>query len=186
MQPIVHMSDHATLRPLRWALPVQVLHWATAVLLIGLFVSGWNGRTAHPPSSLHVSLGFLLLVVVLLRIAARTVLVAPKAASQDPAAKLVALGVHAFLYFGLLAAAASGLAAYAPHPFVPPPLIFGLARVPRIFAFHPELTRFGAAAHGYVAWSLLGAVVLHIVGVFRHILFTDHTFILRMLGRQRG
>ncbi|WP_186416804.1 cytochrome b/b6 domain-containing protein [Bosea sp. CS1GBMeth4] len=145
------------------ALPVlaQVLHWLTAALVLGLFVSGvvmtqiGEGPTADLLYLCHRTAGILLLGTVLIRIGYR--LSAHLAGRWHR--QVASRAVHALLYLALLAVPLLGWAGSS--GFGARRLLLGLS-LPQI---GPEEAGLGDAlltGHAWLAFALVALVVLHI------------------------
>ena len=162
-----------------WGFLIQLLHWTTVLFLIGLFVTGWRAGI-HGISSLHLTLGTLLGVVVALRLGARLLTRAPAPLAGHVIVLHVSYANQVVLYLALLGSIATGLATFAPHPFMPHAKLFGAFDLPGIFRVAPEYRRFTAQLHTYLAWILLSAAAVHVVAVLTHVLRSDRAAVRRM------
>lgn len=168
-------------RPPRWPVPIQLLHWGTVALLAGLVVSGWRSGM-HGISSLHLTLGVALLAVITARILARVLTRAPAPLTRSGAFRVIWTATQLVLYVVTLAAIFTGLAAFAPHPFMPHAKLFGTFELPRLLPLPPELRRLAAQGHTLLVWGLLAAVALHLAAVIAHSAFSGRGVIRRMAG----
>ena len=175
----VTAAGHATSR-IRWPWPIAALHWATVLLLIALLTSGWTGGSHVSSSGLHASLGISLLVVLCVRIVIRMTCVAPVPVSASPVARRLGGAVQIILYAAMILSAVSGLLAISPHPFMPPPRLFGVAELHRI-APTPSMVRASAGLHSIMIWTILATAALHVAAFIYHSVFTDRRTIRRML-----
>ena len=164
----------------RWPWSIAALHWMTVLLLIALFTSGWTGGRHISSSGLHASLGVTLLVVLCVRIVNRLTCVAPLHVSTSLLVRRIGGWVQIILYAAMTLSAVSGLFAISPHPFKPPPRIFGVVELHRI-APTPSMVRASAGLHIILIWMILGAAALHVEAVIYHSVFTDRRTIRRML-----
>lgn len=123
----------------------------------------------------HISLGFALLGLILLRVVARML---PPVRTRSSG--LVATAMHVSLYLVLLAATLSGWFAYRIEPLMPAPRLFG------IIPLQPIHLPFGApwtAWHKALVWLLLALVGGHIAAAAYHLLvLKDRIFQAMMFG----
>ena len=171
-------------RPQSWGILLQLLHWTTVLMLVGLFTSGWN-QGMHGISSLHLTLGILLAPVVTARIIARLLSTSPVPLAAHPAAIQAYHVNQVVLYIALLAALITGLMAFSRHPLIPHARLFGTLELPGILRLGPEVRRAAAQAHGVVIWILLLAAAIHVGAVLGHVILTDRRAIRRMAGWRR-
>lgn len=170
-------------RPPRWPVAIQLLHWVTVVLLVGLLVSGWRSGM-HGISSLHLTLGVILLAIFTARVLARLLTRAPAPLARSRAFRVIWAATQLVLYFVTFATILTGLAAFAPHPFMPHARLFGTFELPRLLPLPPVLRRLAAQGHLLLVWALLAAVALHVAAVIAHNAFTGRGTIRRMAGRR--
>lgn len=142
-------------------LAAKVLHWLTAVLVLGLFATGVTMKQLGqgPAADLlylgHKTAGVLLLCLVLVRIGYR--LFAQVTARWQKGA--ASRPVHALLYLGLLVVPLLGWAGASSYGARE--LLFGLS-LPEIWspeAGHAELL---LTSHAWLAFGLIALVVVHI------------------------
>jgi cytochrome b561 len=152
---------------MRYTRTARLLHWLTVLLLLGLAPLGlWLGWSAPEDEALkmrlymwHESLGFLVLVVTLLRLAWRWRHPPPPGPPQPVALARLALANHAALYALLLVQPVLGLSATAAWGF--PPNFFGLFPLPVPIGKDEALAPVLTSAHGWVALALGLLVLLH-------------------------
>lgn len=139
----------------------KVLHWLTAVLVLGLFATGvtmkqlGQGPAADLLHLCHKTTGVLLLCLVAVRIGYR--LFAQLTARWQKGA--ASRPVHALLYLGLLVVPLLGWAGAS--GFGSRQLLFGLS-LPEIWspeAGHADLLLLG---HAWLAFGMIALVVVHI------------------------
>lgn len=145
-----------------WSAAQRRLHWWSAGLVLASLVLGLL-MTALPYSSLlakflayqmHKSLGVMLFLLVLWRLALRARRAAP------PGARLARLG-QAVLYVLLLAVPLLGwlVAQLAPGPV--PTTLFLLIPIPHLLAPDPLLFSWLRPVHQVAAWLLVGLAAGH-------------------------
>ena len=165
------------------------LHWATAVLVVGLFALAeiWSFLPRGTPTrrllqSLHISFGLLFAAVFVLRIIWRST----QGRRLPPAAQgllgAASTGVHGLLYLLMAAQIVLGfLFRWAQgEPFT----FFGLFDVPRLIAIDREQRHFIGDMHELVAWAIIVLALLHaLAALFHHYYLRDG--VLRRMLRSR-
>lgn len=169
-----------------------LLHWLSAVAVVGLFALGvwmveltyysaWYQDAPH----IHKSIGILLLVLTFCRLVWR--LITPKVAheSQHKAweIKLASL-VHGLIYCllfsimvtGILISTADGRGIW----------VFNWFEVPSLGALFENQADIAGAIHQYFAYSLIGLVVLHGAGALKHHFIDKDQTLLKMCKPNRG
>jgi cytochrome b561 len=128
-----------------------------------------------------MSAGMLVFALMAVRLIVRLSTALPAdAATRHPALGRIALAVHYGFYLLVLGMAVSGLSTS---------ILAGLNRsvfqgsgepLPPSFAIYPTF-----AAHSYLAWLLLGLLVLHVIGALYHQFFLKDGLFRRMwFGRR--
>lgn len=166
-----------------------LLHWLVALAVFGLFglglwmvgldyYSGWY-RTAP---DLHKSIGIVLLLVMLGRLAWRFVSPPPPApASHGAATRLASRAGHAFLYLALFGVMLSGyLISTADGRGI---AVFGLFEVPAILSGLPGQADVAGVVHEYLAWALVIFAGLHALAALKHHFIDRDATLVRMFGR---
>jgi cytochrome b561 len=93
----------------RYSIPMIVLHWTTAILILAAYFTGEGGRHVRlDPPTLHFLLGFVVLLLVLPRLIWRLFGGAPPAVSHGPLLDLGAKIGHAALYVLMIALPLTG------------------------------------------------------------------------------
>ena len=153
-----------------------ILHWLIALIFIGQFGLGFimvrltSQRTAFELIQLHKSFGFLLLGLVILRIAWRFGNAAPAlprtvGTLERRAAPLAHIALYAFQ----LALPLSGWALVSVSMLEIPSLPFNLFLMPNLpLAESDAAESFWASAHWYLAYAGMALVVLHVAAALRH------------------
>lgn len=178
-------------RPARWSLPVRVLHWVMAALVLGLLALGFV-MTSAPldlPTSFtlyqwHKWLGLLILALWLPRVVSRLSSVRPAevAGWEGRVARLT----HGALYAALLAMPLAGWLATSASPLrlplaVPVPGL-GLVPVPQPLTPDPDVYAVLSGIHMSLAYVLTGLVTLHIAAALKHALVDRDGTLRRMCG----
>lgn len=170
--------------------PVPVaLHWLMAIALLGQVALGFYmvGLPDEPRGiqvgwfNLHKSIGILLGVSVLLRLAARMRWTPPALPAALPRWQAQgAAFVHALLYLCMVALPLSGLlgSGFTKYPVK----FFGL-ELPRWTEPWPAAKALCSQIHVATVWLLLAALVLHVAAALWHALRRDGT-LQRMLPRR--
>ncbi|WP_123146269.1 cytochrome b [Mesorhizobium delmotii] len=173
----------------RYGWAAIVLHWLIAAIFIGQFVLGFvmmrvsSQRTAFELIQLHKSLGFLVLGLVILRIAWRLGNAVPALPrSVGPLERRVAPLVHFALYVFQLALPLSGWALVSVSMLEIPSVPFNLFVMPDLpLAESDTAESFWTSAHWYLAYAGIGLVALHIVAALRHHFWLKDAVLTRMI-----
>jgi cytochrome b561 len=168
-----------------------VLHWLTAVSVIGLFASGlwmvelgyydpWYNRAP----ALHKAFGIVLVVVMLIRLVWRWGNGVPE---PEPGVRRwetqAAHWVHAALHLGVFAAVISGyLIATAKGA---PVAVFDLFSVPATIHGLDRQEDIAGDFHYFVSYGLIGLAGLHALAALKHHMIDRDATLLRMLGMKR-
>ena len=163
-----------------------VIHWISAALILFLFGLGiymvdlgYYDDWYHKGPELHISLGLVVLVLMFARVVWRIVNPTPEELSakraQNLAAKLVKLGLYAFIFIvlvsGYLITTAEGQ----------PASMFNLIKFPVLTELSSQNVDLAGAIHEYLAWGIVLLVALHVAGaLFHHFVVRDRTLV-RML-----
>lgn len=173
----------------RYGLVSMLLHWGVALLLLilvwlGLRVTslGIFDPGLEPAINLHQSLGLLLVVLMLLRLAWRSKSVAPAPLGGNQLQRYVLRKVRLLMYLLVFVAGISGylLATGASREFA----WFGLMQM-------PVFSKLGMAEiaqlknlHGLAVWSLCALVVLHVAAALKVQFIDRQAMLQRMLGKR--
>ncbi|WP_043532418.1 cytochrome b [Litchfieldella xinjiangensis] len=168
-----------------WGLVSIVLHWASAIAIVGLFILGWwmTGLGYYDAwynlaPWWHRSVGMLLLGATLLRIVWRWIQPAPQAHGQRFERLAAHLG-HIALYFlmmvvmvsGYLISTANGRGINVFDWFAVPALVHGL----------PNQASIAGWVHWYSALALMILAAGHTLAAFKHHWKDRHDTLLRMV-----
>jgi len=173
----------------RYGLVAVLLHWLVALTVFGLFGLGlWMTSLTYYDAwyrqgpALHKSIGVVLFVVMLARLAWRLYSPPPAPlASHTPLERRAAHLVHGLLYLLLFAIMASGyLISTADGRAVE---VFGLFSIPATITSIPRQEDVAGAVHLFLAITLMTLVLLHIAGALKHHFIDRDRTLKRMLGR---
>jgi cytochrome b561 len=162
-------------------------HWLSAIAVISLFsvgywmvdltyYSSWYQTAPH----VHKSIGLLLLGLTLLRLVWRAMSLTPSALpNHQPWEKRMATWAHASLYTLMLLITFSGIMiSTADGRDI---WIFDWFSVPFPSAFIDEQADIAGVIHQYLAYSLIGLIVLHSAGAIKHHIIDKDNTLKRML-----
>lgn len=160
-----------------------VIHWVSAVLILflfglGIYMTGlsYYDDWYHKGPELHVSLGLVVLLIMLVRIVWRIINPTPvdlaEKRVQNLAAKLVKLGLYAFIFIvlatGYLITTAEGQ----------PASMFNLIKFPVLTELSSQNVDLAGTLHEYLAWGIVILVVLHAAGaLLHHFVLRDRTLV---------
>lgn len=172
-----------------WGWPAKLLHWAIALLVLGMLALGFfmvwavdDPLRAFRLYQIHKSFGVLVLALLLLRILWRLANHVPDLpASLRPWERATARATHLALYLCLLAMAATGWIMVSSSPLGIPTLVFGLFALPHPIPANAALSEAMETVHGLLAALLVVLVVLHVGGALRHHLVLKDDVLRRML-----
>ncbi|QUD85928.1 YceI family protein [Phenylobacterium montanum] len=163
--------------PERYSPIAIALHWIIALLLALQLGLGWRmvgltaGSVMFAAFQLHKSLGISILMLSLLRLAARLKLKKPDPPAGSVATRLAARGVHAALYGFMIAGPLTGWALVSTARVKVPTRLFGLLPWPHL-PLDQAWRGPAEAAHTMLAFVGAGLIVLHLAGAVRHHLAT--------------
>ncbi|PTE10461.1 cytochrome b [Mesorhizobium helmanticense] len=183
------MSASITNTSTRYGWAAIVLHWLIALIFIGQFALGFvmvrltSQRTAFELIQLHKSFGFLLLGLIILRIAWRIGNAGPALPrSVGSLERRTAPLAHFALYAFQLALPLSGWALVSVSMLEIPSMPFNLFVMPNLpLAESDAAESFWAAAHWYLAYAGIALVALHALAALRHHFWLKDTVLTRMI-----
>jgi cytochrome b561 len=173
----------------RWSASAIVLHWLSAVLIFVLLGLGWfmvHGEIAASLKfdlyQLHKSLGFLSLVLLLLRLGARLAQASPPAPPAMPRWEHRLAGLaHAAFYVLLLIAALSGWLLVSAAIIAIPTRLFNLFVIPNLVGPDAALQANMTFLHYVASRLIVGLVILHIAAALKHHIVDRDDVLARML-----
>lgn len=157
----------------------RLMHWSVAVLVVAVLPVGFVIKYIKDDSKLifygiHESLGFLVLWLMLLRLAVRLFAPPPPPVPMPLLFERTAAIVHGLLYVALIAQPVLGF--LMTNAFGFPLNWFGLTVVWSPLGKDPTWAPILKEAHIYLGWTILGLLVLHLGGVvFHHVMRRDAT-----------
>jgi cytochrome b561 len=182
----------------RYGVVAMTLHWLIAFAIIGNFALGFymhelpiTQRSTIELFQLHKSIGLTILGLSVLRLLWRLVNPVPPLPKGLPGwERFSARASHVLLYVLMIGIPLSGWAmvSLSPPPFDVPTYWFKQFKVP-----HLPITDFrGEAAkdalevvHAYLAFSMAGLFVLHVMAALRHHLILKNDVLKRMIPGTR-
>ncbi|WP_137928958.1 cytochrome b [Mesorhizobium comanense] len=175
--------------PTRYGWATILLHWLIGILFIGQFALGFltvrltSQRAAFELIQLHKSLGFLLLGLIILRVAWRLGNAAPRLPpSVGALERCTAPLAHLALYAFQVALPLSGWALVSVSTLEIPTMPFDLFVMPNLpLAESDAGESFWASAHWYLAYAGIALVTLHVAAALRHHFMLRDGVLMRMI-----
>lgn len=185
----------------RYGAVAMLLHWAMALLLLGMIAFGIRmvavrdaafagagdgmtvfGMDVFAAFQIHKSMGFLLFVLVLVRLVWKRLNPHPALPAGMPRHEvLLARFTHVALYALMLAIPVVGWLTASASPFGIETIIFGLFSLPHPLAPDAELEAMLSRVHFILAMALLGVLALHVAGALKHHFIGRDDVLRRML-----
>jgi cytochrome b561 len=173
----------------RFGLVAQSFHWATALIVIPLWILGYYmvGQSRdllfqYELYQLHKSFGFVVFGLAVLRLAWRFIdRPPPLPASMSRLHRLGAHLSHIALYLLLFSLPATGFLMSAASPLGIPTVIFERIPVPHPIGPSETAYAFFRSAHYYLAMTLALTLVTHVLAALHHHLIAKDTILVRML-----
>ena len=175
--------------PKNWPFGLIIIHWVTALVVIGMFAVGvwmvdltyyseWYRTAPH----WHKSTGLILAAVTLARLLMRTRTQRPERFGSAVERILSSLG-HAGIYVLLIAIFVSGyLISTADGRGIE---VFNWFTVPGAGELFAEQSDIAGEIHEYAAYGLIGLVVIHALAAFKHHFISRDATLSQMTGRNR-
>lgn len=163
---------------------LRVLHWLVALLVlivlpVGIIIKFVKDEASGAFYLVHESLGFLILWLMLARLAARLLRPAPSAPWLTPFERGLSKAVHWLLYAALILQPILGF--LMTNAFGFPLAWFGLITIPSPLGEDPSLAPLLKEAHVLLGWAIVVLFLLHIAGVLRHHLLKRDPTLYRIL-----
>jgi cytochrome b561 len=160
--------------PLRFNPLQRVLHWVMAICILAMFFIGVGMVSTIAPKYLglieiHRSLGIILLILVLIRLAVRWRYGAPALPASLPIPMKLAAEWSHYLLYGLMIVMPLlgwGMLSAGDYPVV----VFGGLRLPQILPQSEALHTILWDAHHYLAFVFFALVLMHIAAALMHAL----------------
>jgi len=188
----------------RYTAVAIALHWAIALLIIGMIAVGWimtdmAGGPGSPKTAIiqiHKSIGITILLLTVARIVWRLMNPPPAEPPMPKWQAMLASSVHILLYVLMIAMPLSGWIMASAEISLHETRYFGTVEmyVPGIPGLSPA-AREGVAdtmdmLHSRLAWVIIGLLVLHVAGALKHQFVDKDGLLARMapglFGRTAG
>jgi len=189
------MSTESALtdQPRGYSFAARLIHWVMALIMITMIIAGiwmatgdlWGGKFPKLRGQLydyHRGMGFVLLILVFVRIAIKQVSTPPSPlpASIPTLQQNIAHLTHHLLYAALIIHPLLGW--YATNAWgvknIP---IFGLFNLPTLVEKNRELGDQLLAIHGYIGLAIAALIVAHIGAALMHQFVKKDGVLLRMM-----
>lgn len=169
----------------RYSAGAIVLHWLLALALALQIALGFamphSGPYSFEPMQLHKSVGIMILLLTLLRLAWRLVHRPPEAVEHGWTAVAARL-VHWAFYAVLVLAPITGWIIVSTAPLHVPTVLFGVVPWPHL-PLPDTLNEPTEEVHEALSWIALGLFALHVAGALRHQFLLRDPVIRRMAPR---
>lgn len=170
----------------RYSGVARTFHWVIVVLLlvvlpVGVIIKYIKDDVKLSFYAIHESLGFLILILVLLRLGYRLFVRRPPPlpAALPPHLRLAATTVHWALYGLLIVMPIVGFLATNAWGF--PLSWFGVIPIPSPLGKDEAIAKILSAVHTTIGWTIVGLLVLHIGGALYHHAVRKDGILYRML-----
>lgn len=173
--------------PDSFGLITRLLHWGTALLVIGMLALGLRIVRMEPGLSnlwlygLHKTLGFLILTLILLRLVWHAITPPPRPIGPPGPAQTAARLAHLMFYALLIAIPLTGWAGSSATGL--DVMIAGHWVIPPIAEASEAGEAFWFGLHGILTKLLIGLVVIHILAALKRQMEGDGTLTRMLRGR---
>jgi len=169
-----------------WGIIAKAFHWVAAALVFFSIGYGWWMTHLAPRAGrialyqFHASVGYALLLLLLLRLAWRFFDRAPALPEDQPSWERVAAHLsHVLLYLLMLAASVGGWLLLGTFSRPISGTLFGLVAVPPP-ALGRSLHRLLEESHEFLSYALLALIAVHVVAALRHHFIKKNDVLKRM------
>ncbi len=169
----------------------KILHWSVALCVVAAIPIGiampivGRGSLQDALYFIHKSLGVLIFVLMIWRIAYRLLAGAPAAEpGLERWQRAASSAVHGLLYVLLLAMPVLGYVALSAFGATTP--VFGLIELPPLIAKDPALAERLFALHGWIGFAVAALAAAHIGAALQHHFIHKDGVLRRMLPRALG
>lgn len=173
----------------KYALSSRLIHWFMALIIIfllglGIYMTDFLSKESENRMmiyNLHKSFGALMLFFIFIRIINRLIKKAPALPNTMPKYEIaLAHLAHFGLYILMILVPLSG---YLMSNLFGYPVKLFFIELPKIAATNFELGKLFSEIHEVSAFTLLGLIVLHVLGVIKHRFFDrpENNILNRML-----
>ncbi|WP_224000924.1 cytochrome b [Aureimonas sp. SA4125] len=168
----------------RYSALARVLHWIVAALVIVVWPAGMVIEFLAEDNKtigylLHESFGFLILWIMLARLAVRLLRGAPEREPMPLWQARIAGTVHVALYAALIAMPVAGF--LATNAFGFPLRLFGVLPIPSPIGKDEALAPVFMTVHTVLGWTILVLFLLHMAGVIHHHVLRRDATLYRMI-----
>lgn len=176
-------------QPARYNSGMIWLHWATALLVLLLFLSAeiWDftekgSALRNGLKAVHYGAGITLLCVFVARLGWRLASLASIPPEERGLMGLAAKAAHALLYLGLAAQICLGFlwrwSQGKPVDF------FGLFAIADPIGVSPDYRHLLGEMHSFIAWTIIGLAAVHaLAAIYHHTVLKDGVMMKMMPGR---
>ncbi|WP_068083614.1 cytochrome b [Polycladidibacter stylochi] len=169
----------------KYSRPARAYHWITFILVLVVLPLGFflgdlpKGQIQGIGYNWHKSIGLLVLVVLLFRLAYRLGHPAPALPASVPKWQVnLSRGIHILLYICLIVQPLIGW--FATASFGAPVPFFSLFTIPNFIEKNEALAKQLFQVHSILGWVLVIAISLHILGGLYHWLIAKDGVFQRM------
>ena len=171
-----------------WGIVSRAFHWGLGIAIIGMLAYGYwfNHYVARPDRffhrSIHADIGYVILVLMVARLIWRGVNPVPALPDGTPRWERAPAHInHWALYLTTIIVALLGWAHSGAHK---PDYAdwFGLFRVPQFTSENRDNARFFEHWHIWLAYVLIGLVVLHLLAALYHHVIKRDRVVARMVS----
>jgi cytochrome b561 len=170
---------------LQYGTTAKVFHWLVVALLLVQYLIGWlmpdihKGMKPGAAMTFHVSVGLVILILIVMRLAWRLAHPVAPESSLPPWQRLSAGAVHWLLYVLVLATTATGwlFASFRGWSLS----FFYLLPMPMLASDNAAAGKAIDGLHQTMEWALLAAVGIHVAAAFAHIFIYRDRIMQRML-----
>lgn len=160
-------------------------HWLAAIAIVGMFLIGEQfedlprGPEKTALMGLHIGVGVLVAPLLLARVAARFVQTRPAPQPQHKLLALLSTVVHVGLALAIVVLVFSGpLTVLSAGRALN---VFGWFQIPSPMARNQELHEIAETVHVVAVKVMFALVVVHVLGVVKHLVLDRDKTLLRML-----
>jgi cytochrome b561 len=176
-----------------WGSVARAFHWIIGLTILGMLAFGWwmNHIPARPDRffyrSIHADIGYILLVLMVLRIIWRWINPVPAMPADMPRWQRIAAAInHGALYLATFVVIFLGWAHSGARPQGDYGSFFGLFHVPQFTSPDKATADAFEDRHIFVAYVLLALVVIHLVAAAWHHFMRRDRVAARMVDGQPG
>jgi cytochrome b561 len=176
-----------------WGSVARAFHWIIGLTIIGMLAFGWwmNHIPARPDRffyrSIHADIGYILLMLMVLRIVWRWINPVPVMPADTPRLHRVAAAIgHGALYLATFVVIMLGWAHSGARPQGDYGSFFGLFHVPQFTSPDKATADAFEDRHIYAAYVLLALIVIHLLAAAWHHFIKRDRVAARMMDGEPG